>query len=123
MKRALIAALVSLAAVASFAAGDTFDGFAVDCSTSAWSTVRSARSMPRRLRVQILDSSPGGVCLSTTTTSGQACDDSTVGVELSTGTAKIVQIDLLTKSQINCRGRAGIATQKIKGYEGYDSQN
>lgn len=100
---------------------DSFDGFAVDCSSSGWATVKGARAKPRRIQLQVLDSSPGGVCISTTTTG--ACDDSTPGIELSTGTAKNVQKEILTQVQLNCRGRAGIATQKLKGYESYDSQN
>jgi hypothetical protein len=72
--------------------------------------------------VQVLDSNAGGVCVSTITASGTACDDSAAGVELSTGTAKIVSMEFLTRSQLNCRGRSGVATQKLKGYEIYDAQ-
>lgn len=122
MRRAVIVFGSLLALAIPAIAGDTFDGFAVDCSSSAWTTIKAARSLPRRVRVQVLDSNAGGVCVSTVTASGTACDDTTPGIELSTGTAKNVSFEFLTRSQLNCRGRAGIATQKLKGFEIYNAQ-
>ena len=101
--------------------GDVLDGFSISCSSTAWTTVKASRPARRRLHIQVLDSNSYGVCVSTVSTVGVVCDDSAVGVELSTGVANLSQVDVFSEGPLNCRARAGSAGERIKGYETYDS--
>lgn len=95
--------------------GDRRLPLAVTCAHDSWTELLPARAVRRRAVLHALNSSVGNVCLSTITTIGYACTDTTPGVELSSGTF----YSEYSEAVLNCRSRAS-TSEKIKGMEFYD---
>ncbi len=94
--------------------------FDIACSTTAWTVVTSSDSISRFAFYFAPSANAVSVCLSSTTKAGDACNDSTPGLELP---ASAFWVDT-TKAGWNCRGRTGTGstiTVYVKGYRGRDS--
>jgi len=100
-------------------AGDTLAGFAVSASSYAWTTVKLSNSKRRGIYIQVISASYG-VCLSSFSTIGIACDNSALGVEFSTSVAR-QDIQMYSEAAIYARTRADGPASVLKGFEFYDS--
>jgi len=95
--------------------------FSVQCSSQAWTVVQSSDTISRSITMYAPRTNPNGasdaVCISSVTTTSQACNDGVGGVELTPDSA----FTDYTKVQWNCRSRAN-NTQlgTVKGYRGRD---
>lgn len=89
--------------------------FSIACSTSAWTLVVSSDSITRGTMFETVPNNIVGVCLSTAATS-IPCQDSTPGVELSSGTYSAFTTK--DKSAWYCAGRSATGstvTTYVKG--------
>lgn len=92
--------------------------FAIDCSSTSWTTLVATDSTSRSVLFIALDDNAGGVCISTTSTSGVTCTDSTNGPELKPGAS----LTDYTTGAWNCRSRAN-NVDTIKGYRSKHSED
>jgi hypothetical protein len=89
--------------------------FNTSCSGTAWTAVAPSSDTIRRfLTVQVSTSATSGVCITTTTNSGDVCDDNQNGVEITTVTGPSSKFETYDGTAWQCRTRGG--TVKIKGY-------
>lgn len=106
--------------------------FTITCSASAWTVVGSSQAVAstlmaneqaairrRSMTVQTLSSVTYAVCLSTTSASGDTCDDNRAGYELGSAWGSVSVYD---EGLWYCRTRTGGSTV-IKGVEFYDSRD
>jgi len=99
-----------------FDEGDTAEGFAVSCSSTAWTQIVASDEDSRIVEFQALTANTGGVCISTVTASAIACDDTTPGLELAPAADKKIG----STGAWYCRARATFVGV-IKGFRGTDS--
>ncbi len=112
--------------------GNSNNPFTVACSSTAWTVVGSSittvntQAGPSRLRrramtVQRLSDSTYGVCLSSTSTAGNLCDDNRGGYELGSAWGSVSIYD---EAIWYCRNRTGSnSTVPLKGVEHYDNRD
>ena len=109
--------------------GDSNLPFAVTCLDSAWTSLGStsttatggnaSRLRRRAMTVQTLGTVTYGVCLSSTSASGDTCSDDRAGYELG---AAWGSVSIYDEAVWYCRTRAGGSTA-IKGAEHFDSRD
>lgn len=99
--------------------GNTAADFAVTCSSTAWTLVAAANEDRRSLYVQALPGNSYAVCVSTYSTVGVTCGDTTVGVEFPAGAEKT----FYGEEARYCRARALSTGEYLKGSESYDDRD
>ena len=98
--------------------------FSVECSSSAWTVLASSDSIRRAALIQAPHFNTYGVCVSSSSGS-TPCDNTTNGVELSTGATGASMVDN-SVAEIRCRARAaaaGFSPQRLKGFLYRDSED
>lgn len=99
--------------------GDEVTPFAISCSSQSWTVLAASDTIRRTMVAEWIPTNASMICVSTITTSGYSCGNTTPGVELSSST-----IGFTDNSRVkwNCRSRASDATISVlKGYTARDS--
>ena len=100
--------------------GDAPIAFSVQCASITWTALRSADNIRRALLVHGLSGNSTAICISTITTVGYACQDSTPGIEL-VGTSSWTDYSTVAWY---CRARQTAGAADTRGYlKGFASRD
>jgi len=92
--------------------GDQVIPYSVQCASTSWTVLVSSNIISRSVLYVALSGNSTSICISSMTTAGYACQDSTPGIELTPGSS----LSDYTKVVWYCRARQTVGATDTRGY-------